>query len=37
MDGWKIVSCAENGKLRSPEAINQDILKILSVELGVTL
>lgn len=37
MDGWKIVSCAEDGKIRSPEAINRDILKILSAELGVTL
>ena len=37
MDGWKIVPCAEDGKIRSPEAINRDILKILSAELGVTL
>ena len=37
MDGWKIVSCAESGKLRTPEDINRDILNILSEELGVAL
>lgn len=37
MDGWHLVSCAENGRLRTPEEINRDVLDIISSEIGVPL
>lgn len=37
MDGWHLISCVENGRLRTPEAINRDILDLVSREIGVSL